>query len=64
MAQSGRADRADRCPLLGEEQTFLGPTATSGFDPKRTWAAYFALKRNAVGAYQCDRLSSSAREGT
>ena len=54
MAQSGRHDRADpcpllaqsghlaaefQCPLLGAKRTWRGPNAMSAFDPKRTSAA-------------------------
>ena len=36
MAQSGRGDRPQRCPLLGVKRTSLGHASMSAFDPKRT----------------------------
>jgi len=36
MAHSGRADRADGCPLWGEQRTWRGRDAMSAHDPKQT----------------------------
>jgi hypothetical protein len=43
LAQSGHHDRAEPCPLSGEEWTSRIQSVMSGFDPKRTSVEWRAV---------------------
>src|SRR5262249_940651 len=44
LAQSGRPDALNQCPLLGVKRTLRRRTPMSAFDPKRTWIGPFPLQ--------------------
>jgi hypothetical protein len=46
MAQSGHADRVQRCPLMGVKRTSKFKSVTSAFDPKRTLPTIYLTTSN------------------